>query len=373
MRYDSGARRWQGPLPLCQVGPAWMHPDPGCQPTRTWVSPITGRITISGLVQDLDGTGGNGVRAAIFQGDRELWSADIENGDSAGQSFKFEIDVETGDPIHFRIDARGDAGWDNTLFDPRINVGPDPCPSGLVGDCHMMSVTYALSTDGGRSYTQPHSPEHLVAAMPYRYEPGNGQVGMWSPSNIVFNPQDGYYYALVQLDRQRKAQADIQGTCVMRTQTLDDPKSWRAWDGQGFNMRFANPYEEDIDDPKVYTCRLVSPANIGALTYSLTFNTYFERFIAVGTGVSGGVAGFYFSLSEDLIHWTPKQLLWAVPLAQSTNFETPYFAYPSLIDPDSPSINFDTSGQTPYMYFTRFNGLDPMDFDLMRVRIEFGR
>jgi len=54
-------------------------------------------------------------------------------------------------------------------------------------------------------------------------------------------------------------------------------------------------------------------------------------------------------------------------------WQPPFLAYPSLIDPDSPSINFDIIGASPYLYFTRINRMDPLDFDLLRVRIQLSK
>lgn len=110
---------------------------------------------------------------------------------------------------------------------------------------------------------------------------------------------------------------------------------------------------------------------MGALSYSLTYSSFLDRFVAVGHDVFGKPPGFDYSLSEDLIHWIPKKLLMAADLVQTTNGQTPYLAYPSLIDHDSPARNFDVIGQSPYLYFTRVNSMNPMDFDLVRVKINF--
>ena len=372
MNYDASSERWQGSQSLCQIGGQWAHPDLSCEPSRKWISPLTGTVTISGQAYDLDPNGGNGVVSRILKGSDELWSATIENGDSTGQSFNLEVSVQEGDEIYFKVSALGNTNNDTTYFNPGINIGPAPCPSFQHNVCTLISLTYAISTDGGKTYTQPQTPDHLIANFPYQYDP-DVMRAIWQPSNIVKNPRDGYYYVLIQLDEHiPESSSHVQGTCVMRTQTLDDPTSWRAWDGNGFNMRFINPYIETDTDPKEHTCELVSPEN-GALTYGLNYSTFFEKFIAVG--VSGWpTPGFYFSLSDDLIHWTPKQLIMEAPQSFTTGGQTPYFAYPSLIDPDDPSVNFDSTGQSPYLYFSRFNSLSPMlDIDLLRVRIEFSK
>jgi len=228
--------------------------------------------------------------------------------------------------------------------------------------------------DGGRTYAQPAAPDHLVATLPYPYQPDGGLYALWQPSNIVQHPADGYYYVLVQLELHPSgAPIDVQGTCVMRTRTPDDPQRWRAWDGQGFSLPFANPYLHPPDDPEAATCTPVAVGEIGALTYSLTYNEFFGRFMAAGHAAHTSPPGFYFSLSEDLIHWTPKQLLMEADLVQTTGGATPYLAYPSLIDPEDGSRNFERPGRRPYLYFSRFNRTQPLDIDLLRVPVEFSK
>ncbi|MGD8624302.1 MAG: hypothetical protein PVJ34_07195 [Anaerolineae bacterium] len=374
MGYVEAQARWQGPQELCIIGPRIAHPDTDCEPSRTWVSPVDDRVTISGRVLDFAPQGGDGVVVHIYKGSEELWSATIENGDEEGVYFNLDVEVARGDEIHFRVNARGDALYDTTYFNPKVNLGPDPCPSEDRSRCTMIALTYARSTDGGRTYVQPAAPDHLVATLPYRYQPDGGQYALWQPSNIVQHPTDGYYYALVQLDLHlSETQRDIQGTCVMRTSTPGDPQSWRAWDGEGFSLPFVNPYLQPVDDPEAQTCTPVSVNEIGALTYSLTYNDYFERFMAVGHAVHASPPGFYFSLSEDLVHWTPKQVLMAADLVQTTGGATPYLAYPSIIDPGDTSRNFERPGRRPYLYFSRFNGTQPLDIDLLKVSIEFSK
>jgi hypothetical protein len=369
MTFDAAQHRWQGSRPLCQVWNQGVHPDLGCEPTRTWISPITGTVTLNGKVYDWDPKGGNGVVASIYKGNDQLWSATINNGNTTGESFDLKISVRTGDAIHFRVNARGDSTFDSTYFNPGINIGPAPCPSGNHDLCQLISLTYAVSTDGGKTYQQPPDPNHIVAIPPYQYTPDAAR-DIWQPSNIVKNPHDGYYYVLIQRDERGPAvTSSIQGTCAMRTRTLDDPTSWRAWDGTGFNMRFINPYQETSANPFEHTCQVVSPTHIGGLTYSLTYNTYFDAFVAVGVGRDG----FFYSLSRDLVNWTTARLMMEATQGFANGFTPPYYAYPTLVDPSSSSRNFDVSGQTPYLYYSRFNGFSPLSIDLLRVRITFSK
>ena len=50
--------------------------------------------------------------------------------------------------------------------------------------------------------------------------------------------------------------------------------------------------------------------------------------------------------------------------------------YGSVLDPDSTSRNFETSGRHPYLYFTRLHYkacVQTLDRDLVRVPIQFSK
>ncbi|MFC2028691.1 hypothetical protein ACFLTX_02065 [Chloroflexota bacterium] len=377
MHFDTSNSRWQGSLPLCQIGSNWVHPDPGCEPTRTWISTVDGDITISGSTYLYGSAGSDGVIVRILKNEVELWSVTINASDETEYPFDLEVPVAIGDKIRFRVNARGNSNYDSTHLNPEINLGPDPCPSGLRANCSQYAITFAVSTDGGQTYAQPPKPNHLVATLPYRYFPDWGFIGLWQPSNIVHNPSDGYYYVLIQHEYGTTLESDrLQGTCALRTQTLDDPSSWRAWDGTGFTMRMIDPYVETDTDPADHTCVVVSRANLGyaALNYNLTYNSFFEKFLLVGQSTNADISGFYFSLSDDLVNWSRMQLIMPADSLVTAGFEPPFLAYPAIVDPDDTSRNFEVSGQTPYLYFTRVNGMDPnLDFDLLRIRLEFSK
>ncbi|NIT80066.1 MAG: hypothetical protein GWO44_25000, partial [Thermoplasmata archaeon] len=75
-----------------------------------------------------------------------------------------------------------------------------------------------------------------------------------------------------------------------------------------------------------------------------------------------------------MIEWDDRQLLTEVELSWTYQpGDDVYLLYPSLLDPESDSRNFETSDKTAYVYFTRFNqpGGDPLDRDLVRVPVEF--
>jgi hypothetical protein len=257
---------------------------------------------------------------------------------------------------------------------------PGWCPSNVFIRCRYNTVTLAKSTNNGDTFTQAPSPNHLVAAFPYPYWPDFGRYGVFSPSNLF--ARDGYLYTFLLVSQGVREQG--QGVCLMRTREadLDDPKSWRAWDGTGFNSRFINPYLESGEPIRRHTCQPVDFDSIGTMQRSIVYNTDLGKYIL--TGVAGkfdsvrgeDVSGFYYSTSDDLIHWSEKQLLMEVELQQTHLCGDPDVrVYPSFIDHNSPSRNFETIDNNTYLYYTIFHYTPQCtagaDRDLARIQIQF--
>ena len=77
-----------------------------------------------------------------------------------------------------------------------------------------------------------------------------------------------------------------------------------------------------------------------------------------------GVCGWYFSLSSDLVHWSDLQLISERACTSSPP------GYPSVIDHDDVTTNFERPGQTPHLYYTRYHPYW-LDRDLVRVPLTF--
>jgi len=249
------------------------------------------------------------------------------------------------------------------------------CPSGEYFQCWNNTVTMMISKDGGRNfaYAAP-PPAHLVANIPQVYVPDGGVFGAFAPSNII--KKDGYYYAFLKIQTYF---IDTQHTCLIRTQDLSRPDSWRFWDGLAFAGQFVDPYLVDVRSISEFSCPPLALAEIAQIYEGITYNTYLEKYVLIGTSSDPREDpvsyGFYYAFSEDLINWERRKLLLEVPLpwteidARDVNY-----LYPTLIDPNSSSMSFETTGQSAYLYFTRNNqGHTSLDRDLMRVRVTFMR
>jgi hypothetical protein len=252
-----------------------------------------------------------------------------------------------------------------------------------INKCWYNSITYAVSTNRGDSFTQPAVPNQLVASVPYKFAPLQGPSGIYRPTNIV--AKDGWYYMMVMVE---PVSAQERGVCLMRTQTLADPTSWRAWDGTGFTRSFINPYVDTTSPPEQHVCAPVSSAIVGPLRgleiYSLTYNTYFGKYLLLGAAMkdpTGQIGGFYFTLSDDLVHWSEPRLLMDAEIPQVSHKcgDPNPVRDASLLDPDSPARNFETTGKRANLYYTRFNYFYDtggncsmtLDRDLIKVPIEF--
>jgi hypothetical protein len=244
---------------------------------------------------------------------------------------------------------------------------PGHCPQASYMPCWYNAITFARSTDGGDTFIQPALPRRLVAGVPYTYVAGAGPYGLFEPSNIVRNPADGYFYVVMMAQDYLAQQT---GTCVMRTQTPGDPTSWRAWDGAGFSVQFADPFAASLV-PDAHVCAPVSYPSVATMHESLTWNTYLKRFLLVGVAQRGPTPGIYFSTSTDLINWSQAKLVTAAELPWTFACGGPDpVLYPSLIDPASTSRMFSTSGRSPFLYYTQFHYTDcrqSLDRDLVRV------
>jgi hypothetical protein len=257
---------------------------------------------------------------------------------------------------------------------------PDPSAGSL---CWYNSITYFVSTDDAYSFVKPDAPAHVVAPAPYAWvaptpdtppqDDGGFQEGYFQPSSIVRGADD-YYYFTMRATPSYLIPAG--GSCLVRTQTLNDPASWRAWDGDGFNLALTSPY---VTGSQSSVCHFLPP-HVDA--DNLTYNTYLDRYMAVNSDVrevNGQLeCGIVFSLSTDLIHWSDLQPVARVNFIQcDMDPQTPGLlepapiAYPSIIDHADSTINFERPGRTPHLYYVRFTpGVGPND-DIVRVPLTF--
>ena len=341
---------------LCIIEFWGAHPDVGCDAVRRYTAPTDG-IYVVDVSAGSSEPGGDGVTIAVEHQDVVLLSASIDDRDSSIEQ-RLEIEMASGETIDFVVAAGADSSFDGTEFSVVITPDGDVCRGDTWG-CQQVELTAAVSTDGGATFSPSAGAASVIASpgVPYRHDAG--LLAMWQPSNIVRHPTDGHFYMLSQFDDRRDR--SVQFTCLLRTETIEDPSSWRAWDGDEFDLSFSSSaYDGESAAPD--DCVSVVSPPIGGLTW----NTHLERFVAIGGFTNAGPTGQYLTTSTDLINWSQPVFIQAAEFVYTAD-APPFEPYATLIDPASESMSFDTTGANPYLYFTRINATDPLDFDLIRV------
>ena len=122
---------------------------------------------------------------------------------------------------------------------PRLRH-PGWCPGEPFIKCRYNAVTFARSTDAGETFQ--HAPGAAApgrcAALPVRARRRALRLLLARATS-----SRGTAGTTACCSSQPVPRA-APGTCLIRTQNVADPKSWRAWDGDGFNVRFVDPYRE---------------------------------------------------------------------------------------------------------------------------------
>lgn len=219
-------------------------------------------------------------------------------------------------------------------------------------NCWWNTITLAESTDGGADFREPTPPGNLVAAPPYPYDPNNlkGPDGYNGPSGIV--KWGHYYFALI---NDWPFGLQQYGPCLIRTDDLSDPASWRAWDGKGFTVKFVDPYTARNIDPAQHVCRPVMPGEANTLVRDEETGFFIATSFAEDSRF-GPQPGLYVRVSRDLVNWSQTYGAGQITgsAAYATSSKDRYsFGYFSLLDPASADRSFSTISATPYVYFVR--------------------
>lgn len=251
--------------------------------------------------------------------------------------------------------------------------------------CWYNVFTYAVSNNEGVTFTQATPPQNnLIAAAPdpwdasaitQPYGSGFHFYGYQAPTNII--KKDGYYYTLfIKETDPDKALGVKSGTCLMRTDNLNNPASWRGWNGKQFSLVMDAPYDYPAGTPHASTgsdgCASLSATSLNGFSVrGLTYNTFLQKYITVGEGVVGNQCGFYFAISPDLITWSSPYFLMPAKVHYGPCWDGDYTGltpYPTFVDQSDTSTNFEFTDQIFDVYYTYWNS-NSLDRDLRRNQV----
>lgn len=245
------------------------------------------------------------------------------------------------------------------------HVHPGYCALATYFACWYNTIGLLRSDDEGRSFHRVAKKPIAAPAFQQDVEQGSPR-GFFEPSNII--KHNGAYYALI---RTTGSGPQGRGICLFRSSNLNDISSWTYFDGQEFTPSALDPYTDDVS--QVRPCAPIEKLNrsIG----SVVFHERTGLFVAVmlGQQPKDQDGEILISTSRDLFNWTDPQVLIHLPLAFSVKCEDAYrFTYPSLVDPISPSRNFETVSDYPFLYLTRLrivNCRQSLNRDLIRIGV----
>ncbi|HXZ16842.1 MAG TPA: hypothetical protein VEH77_12860 [Roseiarcus sp.] len=242
---------------------------------------------------------------------------------------------------------------------------PGRCRFSTYLECWWNAIAPLRSDDGGATFARVG--ERPVATIPIKQDVDQGRPrGFFEPTNIV--KRDDGYFALIRAAAEGAQKA---GHCLFRADDLARPESWRFFDGEGYSAN-VDPYRDDVHDAKPCAPLKGLKGDVGSIAFLSALGTYIA--VSAFGSKTASESGFYYSASSDLIHWSEGRLLLALPTPWSADCSQDRFAYPSLVDPHSPSRNFDVVVGDPYLYFVRQHfdgcrGTMRRDLQLMRLRL----
>ncbi|MHB8125898.1 MAG: RHS repeat-associated core domain-containing protein [Desulfitobacteriaceae bacterium] len=120
MTWDAANNRWQG-TGGNYVGSNWQLPGTN-DSVRTWKAPYSGIVSVDGLFNRLDTSGGDGVSIYIYHNSNLVLgqSFNLNYNNTSGISYGPNIPVNAGDCIRFIVKQKTNNTLDKTGVDPTI-------------------------------------------------------------------------------------------------------------------------------------------------------------------------------------------------------------------------------------------------------------
>jgi len=220
------------------------------------------------------------------------------------------------------------------------------CAFKSYAECWYNSIVLVESTNGGMSFAK-NPGSNLVVSAAYPFETAGGAPrGFFGPTNVL--KVDSYFYTIIYTTGGR---GQPPGHCLFRSRQFQDPSSWEYWTDKGFYRSSSNPYRDAVSQRPA-----CAPLHglVGRVR-SIRRHRPSGLFLATIEGPPRGTSNGYIavSISSDLRHWSTPPPLISISHFSSTNCDdAARYAYPSLIDFDSPELNFSDVGAYAALYLT---------------------
>ena len=219
-----------------------------------------------------------------------------------------------------------------------------------------VALGLAVSSDNGANFAKIRgAPNHIFLRTPELRQPIAAAQGYGWFGGIFKSPLDQFYYA-------GGGSAATDQTVLMRNNNLENPNTWYAWNGVGFNV---NVPPTGLN-PAAFQGIGINPLYLG-------YSDYFKKYIAVTIGSTDNYQSgnnlIVYNLSDDLVHWgPPRKIMYNPACGPDQNcFNDPkgeLASYPSIMDPmylsetgDSTKASNGMTGMKPLVtYIKNFSG-----------------
>ena len=245
---------------------------------------------------------------------------------------------------------------------------------GAVGLCWYSAITLAKSLDGGITFLEDFNKSHVVVPPSDKFSSTSIQPdGAFVPSNII--EVRGSFFVLVSVSKTKDGRG---GECLFRSNDIMNASSWEAWDGKAYAIRMESPYDRAESLSQAASGqKLCSPIrSLAAAPVRTLLKISKGGYLSVSLGSlpsNPHVQTVIAQTSEDLINWSQPVQVASLPIYRANGGEKGQvaFYYPSLIDPDSKSLSFDSiDGSVVYLFLTRITYGAGVDRDLVRIPLE---
>jgi hypothetical protein len=239
-------------------------------------------------------------------------------------------------------------------------------------NCWINTITAAFSRDGGSRFILYPVGKRVVAESNRKYDPSqHGLIGYLTTSNIVSNGSSYFVFIYVNAD---PSGGQAKGNCLFESKSLFDTQSWFAWSGNGFNAVTRKEGRREAQP-----CTPLAPSLLDQPVRSLTYWSKYKVWVATffsrrATPSVGRVPGIFMSTSRDLLNWSDPTLVMQAHQQREPGECNDFIRYPSILDPDSASRNFDTidSGREiltfTYNFVTGCHGSYNRDLEYVALR-----
>jgi len=247
---------------------------------------------------------------------------------------------------------------------------PGVCEKGAWPTCWYLSIVGLEANERDLSFRLLPRDQRLVAGSNRRFDTSIKAAGFQTVTNTVFDGDHAYFIAWTE----DAAEPGGRGNCLFRAPRNDLVNGWRMLS----NGRFADspdPYPTEGQEPVQARCDRLGGPDMSGKARSLVWLEGKRQWMFVWMA-RGKQVGAFYATSPDLRNWSSAALLVPLDPFWGTTETGTFYDYPSVIDHDSPSPNFQTAGEGFYLYMTRLNWQEKrstMDRDLVRFRVTVNR